>query len=45
MDFIIRYAVFSFLTFSAGGIYTKQRKHEKLLLAVYFSVSALIFLI
>lgn len=45
MDFIIRYMFFSLLTFTAGSIYAKRRKHEKLLLTIYFAVSASIFLL
>lgn len=45
MDFIIRYMFFSLLTFATGSIYGKRKKHEKLLLSIYFVASASIFLL
>lgn len=45
MGFIIRYALFSLLTYAAGSIYINRGKHEKLLLTLYFAASASIFLI
>lgn len=45
MDFIIRYMFFALLTFAEGSIYGRRKKHEKLLLTIYFAVSASIFLL
>ena len=45
MDFIIRFTIFTIVTFLVSHLYERQRKNEALTITIYFAVVALVFLL
>lgn len=45
MEFIIRFAVFMFVTLVTGHVYERRRANETITTILYFAVVAVVFLL